>query len=79
MSVAPNVDLAPISMCKDSMLEAGQDSRSSPLHTHMLTPFMGLVSGLHHPLDMMYHIQPWMIITLLPLSSIAEGYLPLFS
>ncbi|KAH9503513.1 hypothetical protein Btru_068090 [Bulinus truncatus] len=25
--------------------------------------------GLHHPIDMMYHIQPWMILTLLPLSA----------
>ncbi|PVD21368.1 hypothetical protein C0Q70_19541 [Pomacea canaliculata] len=29
--------------------------------------------GLHHPLDMMYHIQPWMILTLLPLSAATEG------
>nr|KAG5704526.1 hypothetical protein BaRGS_003837 [Batillaria attramentaria] len=29
--------------------------------------------GLHHPLDMMYHIQPWMILTLLPLAATAEG------
>lgn len=25
--------------------------------------------GLHNPIDMMYHIQPWMILALLPLSS----------
>ncbi|XP_013406174.1 solute carrier family 35 member C2-like [Lingula anatina] len=29
--------------------------------------------GLSNPLDMMYHIQPWMIIGLLPLSSYVEG------
>ncbi|KAK3610411.1 hypothetical protein CHS0354_008701 [Potamilus streckersoni] len=29
--------------------------------------------GLHNPIDMMYHIQPWMIIGLLPLSAIFEG------
>lgn len=29
--------------------------------------------GLHHPIDMMYHIQPWMILTLLPLAATAEG------
>jgi len=30
-------------------------------------------SGLANPLDMMYHIQPWMILSLLPLSSGFEG------
>ncbi|XP_059163517.1 solute carrier family 35 member C2-like [Physella acuta] len=25
--------------------------------------------GLHNPIDMMYHIQPWMMLTLLPLSA----------
>ncbi|KAK7114212.1 solute carrier family 35 member C2-like [Littorina saxatilis] len=29
--------------------------------------------GLHNPLDMMYHVQPWMIMTLLPLAAGAEG------
>ncbi|KAL8616329.1 hypothetical protein ACOMHN_056272 [Nucella lapillus] len=29
--------------------------------------------GLSNPLDMMYHIQPWMMLTLLPLAAIAEG------
>lgn len=29
--------------------------------------------GLQNPIDMMYHIQPWMIITLLPLAAIIEG------
>ncbi|XP_060567318.1 solute carrier family 35 member C2-like [Ruditapes philippinarum] len=29
--------------------------------------------GLHNPLDMMYHIQPWMIVGLLPLSAAFEG------
>ncbi|XP_048764680.1 solute carrier family 35 member C2-like [Ostrea edulis] len=29
--------------------------------------------GLHNPLDMMYHIQPWMILALLPLSVYFEG------
>lgn len=29
--------------------------------------------GLHNPLDMMYHIQPWMIVSLLPLSAAFEG------
>lgn len=29
--------------------------------------------GLHNPLDMMFHIQPWMIIGLLPLSVAFEG------
>ena len=32
-----------------------------------------LFSGLHNPLDMMYHIQPWMIVGLLPLSAAFEG------
>lgn len=29
--------------------------------------------GLHNPLDLMYHVQPWMIIGLLPLSVYFEG------
>lgn len=29
--------------------------------------------GLSNPIDMMYHIQPWMIVTLLPLAAIIEG------
>lgn len=29
--------------------------------------------GLQNPIDMMYHIQPWMIITLLPLAATIEG------
>ncbi|WAR13013.1 S35C2-like protein [Mya arenaria] len=29
--------------------------------------------GLHHPLDTMYHIQPWMIVGLIPLSIAFEG------
>ncbi|XP_076470800.1 solute carrier family 35 member C2-like [Babylonia areolata] len=29
--------------------------------------------GLHNPLDMMYHIQPWMMLALLPLAAAAEG------
>ena len=29
--------------------------------------------GLQNPIDMMYHIQPWMIVGLLPLSSYFEG------
>lgn len=29
--------------------------------------------GLRNPLDMMYHIQPWMMLALLPLSAIIEG------
>ncbi|XP_062606768.1 solute carrier family 35 member C2-like, partial [Saccostrea cucullata] len=29
--------------------------------------------GLHNPLDLMYHIQPWMMIGLLPLSVYFEG------
>ncbi|OWF37965.1 solute carrier family 35 member C2-like [Mizuhopecten yessoensis] len=29
--------------------------------------------GLSNPLDMMYHIQPWMILVLLPLAAIFEG------
>ncbi|XP_041375800.1 solute carrier family 35 member C2-like [Gigantopelta aegis] len=29
--------------------------------------------GLHNPLDMMYHVQPWMILGLLPLSAVMEG------
>uniref|UniRef100_A0A0B6ZM18 Sugar phosphate transporter domain-containing protein n=1 Tax=Arion vulgaris TaxID=1028688 RepID=A0A0B6ZM18_9EUPU len=29
--------------------------------------------GLHNPIDMMYHIQPWMMISLLPLSVFFEG------
>ncbi|KAK3086671.1 hypothetical protein FSP39_021710 [Pinctada imbricata] len=29
--------------------------------------------GLHNPLDMMYHIQPWMMLGLLPLSAYFEG------
>ncbi|KAL5022679.1 hypothetical protein ScPMuIL_001834 [Solemya velum] len=32
--------------------------------------------GLHNPIDMMYHVQPWMIVGLLPLSAAFEG-LPL--
>jgi len=29
--------------------------------------------GLSNPLDMMFHIQPWMILSLLPLSTAFEG------
>ncbi|BFZ12772.1 hypothetical protein BsWGS_15811 [Bradybaena similaris] len=29
--------------------------------------------GLHNPLDMMYHIQPWMMLALLPLCAGVEG------
>ncbi|XP_060079483.1 solute carrier family 35 member C2-like [Ylistrum balloti] len=29
--------------------------------------------GLSNPLDMMYHVQPWMIIVLLPLAAVIEG------
>lgn len=29
--------------------------------------------GLSNPLDMMYHIQPWMVLVLLPLAAIFEG------
>nr|AKN21648.1 slc35c-4 [Schmidtea mediterranea] len=29
--------------------------------------------GLSHPIDMIYHVQPWMILFLLPLSSGIEG------
>ena len=29
--------------------------------------------GLSHPVDMVYHIQPWMALTLLPLVAIFEG------
>ena len=32
-----------------------------------------VVSGLDHPLDMMYHIQPWMLLALTPLSLYFEG------
>jgi len=30
-------------------------------------------TGLGNPLDMMFHIQPWMIVSLLPLSTAFEG------
>jgi len=30
-------------------------------------------TGLSNPLDMMFHIQPWMILSLLPLSTAFEG------
>jgi solute carrier family 35 protein C2 len=29
--------------------------------------------GLANPIDMMYHIQPWMIVTLLPFAMAFEG------
>ncbi len=29
--------------------------------------------GLANPIDMMYHIQPWMIVTLLPFAMVFEG------
>ena len=32
-----------------------------------------VVSGLDHPLDMMYHIQPWMSLALTPLSFYFKG------
>jgi len=35
-------------------------------------------SGLSNPLDMMFHIQPWMILSLLPLSTAFEGKLITF-
>jgi hypothetical protein len=31
------------------------------------------IVGLSNPLDMMYHIQPWMMLSLLPLSTAFEG------
>ncbi|GAB1603270.1 solute carrier family 35 member C2-like, partial [Argonauta hians] len=39
--------------------------------TQLVTQKDGL--GLRNPLDMMYHIEPWMIIGLLPLSAAFEG------
>lgn len=29
--------------------------------------------GLHNPIDMIYHMQPWMIVSLLPLVLFIEG------
>lgn len=29
--------------------------------------------GLSNPIDMVYHIQPWMTVSLLPLAVIMEG------
>ena len=29
--------------------------------------------GMSHPVDMVYHIQPWMALTLLPLVAVFEG------
>ncbi|CAG5134584.1 unnamed protein product, partial [Candidula unifasciata] len=29
--------------------------------------------GLHNPVDMMFHIQPWMMLSLFPLSALFEG------
>lgn len=39
---------------------------------------MLFVLGLSNPLDMMYHIQPWMMLSLLPLSTTFEGLTMLF-
>jgi solute carrier family 35, member C2 len=30
-------------------------------------------SGLSNPIDMMYHIQPWMIVTIVPFAIAFEG------
>lgn len=35
--------------------------------------------GLANPIDMMYHIQPWMIVTLLPFAIAFEGIQSNFS
>lgn len=29
--------------------------------------------GIGNPIDMVYHIQPWMMLTLMPLAIIMEG------
>ncbi len=38
-----------------------------------------LFPGLQNPIDLMYHIQPWMILALLPLSASFEGKCPLLA
>lgn len=47
------------------------------MHQYFQRYFLFL-AGLSNPIDMMYHVQPWMILILLPLSISFEGLPILF-
>ena len=49
-------------------------TQKAEIGTLLLNFFILLIYlGLQNPIDMIYHIQPWMILTLLPLSAWFEG------